>query len=45
MPDDMEPTSQKQVTLIPIDRVRVLNPRVATGEPSRRWWRTSRASV
>ena len=28
MPDDMEPTSQKQVTLIPTDRVRVLNPRV-----------------
>lgn len=28
MPDDMEPTSQKQVTLIPTVRVRVLNPRV-----------------
>ena len=28
MPDDLEPTSQKQVTLIPTDRVRVLNPRV-----------------
>ena len=28
MPDDMEPSSQKQVTLIPTDRVRVLNPRV-----------------
>lgn len=28
MPDDMEPTSQKQVTLIPTDRIRILNPRV-----------------
>ena len=28
MPDDTEPTSHKQVTLIPTDRVRVLNPRV-----------------
>ncbi|ANB34425.1 ParB family chromosome partitioning protein [Rhodovulum sulfidophilum] len=28
MPDDMEPTSQKQVTLIPCDRIRILNPRV-----------------
>ena len=28
MPDDLEPTSQKQVTLIPCDRIRILNPRV-----------------
>lgn len=28
MPDDMEPTSQKQVNLIPCDRIRILNPRV-----------------
>ena len=28
MPDDMEPTGNKQVTLIPTDRIRVLNPRV-----------------
>lgn len=28
MPDDMKPTSQKQVTLIPPDRIRILNPRV-----------------
>ena len=28
MPDDTEPTSQKQVTLIPCDRIRILNPRV-----------------
>lgn len=27
MPDDMEPNSQKQVTLIPTDRIRILNPR------------------
>jgi ParB family transcriptional regulator, chromosome partitioning protein len=25
---DLEPTSQKQVTLIPTDRIRILNPRV-----------------
>ncbi len=28
MPDDIEPTSHKQVTLIPTDRIRILNPRV-----------------
>ena len=28
MPDDMEPTSQKQAFLIPTERIRVLNPRV-----------------
>ena len=28
MPDDLELTSQKQVTLIPTDRIRILNPRV-----------------
>ena len=28
MPEDMEPNSQKQVTLIPTERIRVLNPRV-----------------
>ena len=28
MPDNMEPTSQKQVTLIQTDRIRILNPRV-----------------
>lgn len=28
MPDNMEPTSKKQVTLVPTDRIRILNPRV-----------------
>jgi ParB family chromosome partitioning protein len=28
MHDDFEPTSQKQVNLIPTDRIRILNPRV-----------------
>lgn len=28
MPNDMEPTSKKQVTLIPTDRIRIINPRV-----------------
>ncbi len=28
MPDDMEANNQKQVTLIPTDRIRILNPRV-----------------
>lgn len=28
MHEDFEPTSQKQVSLIPTDRIRILNPRV-----------------
>ena len=28
MPDDMKPTSRKQVTPIPTNRIRILNPRV-----------------